>query len=156
MKYLTIENKCRYFSCVLNVIFVRLPVYWSYFFRSDVCLATSSFRSNVVSAKCPLDLVCVGHLSFCHLSFRLNVFRPNVLRLNVFSVICLSAICPLGHLSFGHLSYHRAWVWLLMCTYRARRVGTWVWLHKDFKPIGCVHSRFGEWGLSVAAEGLGL
>ena len=69
MKCLSVEIKCFYSA---NCLFGHI---------SNVCSVEHSFRSSIVSAKCPLDLVFVsymslGHLSFGLLSFRLIAFRP--------------------------------------------------------------------------------
>ena len=78
--------------CLCNAI--RLTVYWRQVFHSDICSPLCSFRSNVVFAKCPLNLVCVGHLSFW-----MNFVQPYVHSTKFFSINC-----PFGHTSFGHLS----------------------------------------------------
>ena len=76
-----------------SLIPIQVTVFWPYVFRYEAGSAKFSFRSNVVSAKCPLDIVFVGYLLFGLLSFRLNVFRSYVFRPCVRSAISLSAIC---------------------------------------------------------------
>ena len=88
----------------LNVA-IRLTACCPYFFRSHISSAKYSFRSNVLSAKCPLDLGFVSHLSFGHLSFGHMSVRSFVSRQYVLLATCPSAICPFDYLSFGHLSY---------------------------------------------------
>ena len=68
-----------------------------------------SFWLNVVSAKCPLDLVCFGLLSFGHISFGVLSFQLIVFRPHVQSAKCLWAKYSFGHLFFDHLSSHPQW-----------------------------------------------
>ena len=86
--------------CKINTI----NCLFSMFFHSDVCSPECCFSANFVSAKCPFDLVCVGHQSFCLLSFGLYSFRLNVFQPYVHSTKSLQAICPFSHMSFDHKS----------------------------------------------------